>query len=176
MPTYGNGRPLWHKVRRWLAPMGMTGMRSVVMAVVLLMPARASWGGVLFLTLLPVRPHPCGNLTENLLESDLVPWEPLDIVERLNVNKPVWGYCGQSIQSIVPGIRKMRSNGRRDLMGFEEVHNLVPFPLKVWVHLPNRGETVQMFRVVFAEEVNNKMDAILWLFFLDFLRKSCEQL
>jgi len=93
--------------------------------------------GLALSELLSVRANSGRDLAEDLLKSDLVPGQPLYIVEGLDIDEAVWRQRCQRVESIVPCIREVGSHGCGDLVCFEEVHDLVPLPLQVRVHLPN---------------------------------------
>jgi len=61
-------------------------------------------------------------------------------------------------------------------MRLEEIHHLVPFSLQVWVHLPDRSETMQVFGIVLAKEIHHEMDAVLGFLLLNFLCETGEEL
>jgi len=98
-----------------------------------------------------------------------VPWEPLHVVESLNINELVGTQCRQSVQGIVPCVGEVRSDGSGDLMALEEVHNLMTLSLKVGVHVPNRCKAMEMLWIVLAQEIDNEVDTVWGLLLLDFL-------
>jgi hypothetical protein len=77
-----------------------------------------------------------------------VTWKPLHVVESLDVDEIVWRQSCECVESVVPSVREMRSDGSGDLVALEEIHHLVTFPLEVRIHLPNRSEAMKMLWVM----------------------------
>lgn len=125
---------------------------------------------------LPVRTDARGDLGENLLQPHLVSWEPFHVIEGLHIDKLVRAQSRKRVQSIIPCVREVSRDRSGDLVALEKVHDLVPFPLEVRVHVPNRRETMEVFWIVLAKEVDDEVNTVRGLAFLDLLRKPREKL
>mmetsp|Transcript_127102 Transcript_127102/g.367940 ORF Transcript_127102/g.367940 Transcript_127102/m.367940 type:complete len:202 (+) Transcript_127102:109-714(+) len=132
-------------------------------------------GAVRLLGLLSIRSHASGDLAEDLLQAHLMPWQPLDVVERLHVDEAVGGQRSEGVERVIPRIGEVGSDRGGDLVRLEEVDYLVALSLEVRVHLPNRREAMQVLRVVLAEEVDDEVDAVRRLLLLDLLRQPREE-
>lgn len=166
--------------------------RTVVLAVAVAWPARVRrmpvvmlrrrvvavvlWRGLRLLVLLPVRPNTCRDLAKDLLQPHLVPRKPLDVVEGLDIYKAVRRERCQRVKRVIPSVCEVGSHCRRYLVRLEEVDDLVTFSFQVRIHLPDRSKTMQVLRIVLAEEIHDKVDAILGLLILDLLREPREEL
>jgi len=95
--------------------------------------------------------------------------QPLDIVECLYINKLVGTQSCQCVECVIPGIREVGCDCGRDLVALKEVHNLMAFSFQIWICVPDRGEAMEVFWIVLAKEIDDKMDAVLGLGLLDFL-------
>lgn len=120
---------------------------------------------------LPIRADTGGNLAEDLLQSYLVTWKPLHIIESLYIDEIVRRERSERVESVVPCVREMRSNSSGNFVALKEVHYLVTFPLEVGIHLPNRSKTMEMLWVMLAQEADNEMHTVWRFLLLDLLSK-----
>lgn len=125
--------------------------------------------------LLTVCPHSGRDLAEDLLQPHLVARQPLDVIERFHVDEAVRSERRQCVQGVVSSVREVSCDSSRDLVSLEEVHHLVALPFEIWVHLPDGRESVQVLRVVLAQEVDDEVNAVRRLLLFDLLCEPCEQ-
>merc|ERR1712232_1176884 len=91
------------------------------------------------------------DFTENLLQPYLVARKPFYIVEGLDVHKAVWRQGCQRVECVVASVREVRRHGRGNFVRLKEIDDFMTLALKIWVHLPNRSETMQMLGIMFAQ-------------------------
>jgi hypothetical protein len=125
---------------------------------------------------LSVRANSCRNLSKYLLQPHLVSWKPLHVVESLNIDELICTECCQGVEGVVPGVGEMSRHCSRNLVAFEKVYNLVAFPFQIWIHIPNRCKAMKMLWIMFAQKIDDEVDAVWRLLLLNLLGEPRKEL
>lgn len=157
---------------RWWGVVPIVDMMPMMMMVLVLLMFALR----VLQVLLSIRTHPGRDLPKDLLQSHLVPRKPLHVVERLHINQAIWRQRSQRVQGVEPSVGEVCCHCCRNLVRLEEVHDLVALPLQVRVHLPNRGEAMQVLWVMLAKEIHYEVDGVLGLLLLNLLSEPSKKL